>query len=360
MNLPTQTSNQLLVRPELQKDESIRGYIMRLAEKNASPYLLKSLNTSFNGVVISTNEIANLSGVTLERLRTRGTKKIDMANRDAGYRIGESSLLSSQVFHMERYVCPLCISNDGISKCLWDLKFYDACHVHGCRLIGHCSACNNTLKWSSTSSDKCKCGFLFSDYEVIKASANRQTLCTLASKSLDKTLSISNKEKSQKFYQNIALPVDWFFVLLFFIHRIWIPYFWKKHLTQSMTLNHEQCERITIKILSDQGHCAFIQKTLAIYIERDPYILLKKFHVLNTFEMLKKYLLPSLIEIPFHRSLWRLTKDKSLFQLADPSQRKIRNQTVNQRRLEIDPGDINGNRRFQNLQKLEYFEILET
>jgi hypothetical protein len=55
--------------------------------------------------------------------------------------------------------CPLCVEQRGYHLTLWAMPLVMACPLHGCSLVGRCSACGGLLKWTKLGSGfRCSCG----------------------------------------------------------------------------------------------------------------------------------------------------------------------------------------------------------
>lgn len=303
MSHPT-LSKQLLVRPQLEKNESLRGYLARLSDHNLSAQTYRAVMKSLSTKTTAIPQIAALSGYTQEKLITRGTWIHDEVKQNSGMRFGNTTIPHTHVRQARRMLCPVCMAKDGLAQCTWELQPYDVCHRHGCYLIKSCNRCKRPFSWSSISTVRCTCGFPFSKNKVEPATSSRQGLCLLIADVMEHTIAASDNNQDATFH-GIA-PIDWLFILNDFIHALVVPYFWKKHLQASLTLDRKQCESLVVCMLTDKAYCEELRKNLALHCVDASQALLKIFQPRNTLPTISRYFARCLAGMTFHECLWRL------------------------------------------------------
>jgi hypothetical protein len=181
-------AKKLLRRPHPFRDESLAGYIIRLAESNYYP---------------SPNWIFNMSS-----LKKRGfyanlfySKKDDLQKLSLLSEIEEDTLWSmawtsetqSNSIFMNRVnifgdfvpiqsiskqkikLCPICLRSAPYCRSVWDLSFITTCPLHNCLLIDSCPQCSKKIVYSRPGVTICKCRFDWRNYKP-KAVSKKQIL----------------------------------------------------------------------------------------------------------------------------------------------------------------------------------------
>lgn len=166
----------LVVRSELQADESLAGHLVRLSEYNglASPLdLLRhvGLKVGFDRHRAGLDRLASFIGDTVCNLEAASLAPLETApNRPTinGVPIGRVHLLTSGA-----RACPHCLKERGYACRLWHLRSYAACHRHGVALIDHCGKCQRPLTWSRSTLATCPCGEAFQPGSAVSESLVR-------------------------------------------------------------------------------------------------------------------------------------------------------------------------------------------
>lgn len=144
-------------------DESLRGLIVRLAERNAFERVgwiteLAELNSS--SVNVSNCDLRKLAKITeipvsdLSRMRC----EIDAAGTVTfrGQKVERPHLYSDK-----RRVCPDCLRDAPYSRRCWDLASVHICAEHKIRLVKKCEGCQKSISWNRPWICVCSCGFDF-------------------------------------------------------------------------------------------------------------------------------------------------------------------------------------------------------
>jgi hypothetical protein len=152
----------LRVTPEA--DESLVGFLVRLAERNRieNPlWLGRTVGISFATLDVAATKMFDLgslseaSGVaqpTLARMAywpCEGNRKVSFLGNALG-----REMVSLQ----HRRVCPQCLAASAHHRAAWDVSIVTVCPVHGVRLVDRCTDCGGRLGWSRGSVARCRCG----------------------------------------------------------------------------------------------------------------------------------------------------------------------------------------------------------
>lgn len=166
----------LVIRSELQPDESLAGYLVRLSEYNGlgSPLeLLRhvDLKLGFDRHRVELGRLANFIGDSVSNLEAASLAPIEFApNRPTfnGVPISRVHLPASGA-----RACLHCLKERGYASRLWHLRSYAACHRHGVALIDHCGKCQRPLTWSRSALATCSCGEAFQPGSAVSESLVR-------------------------------------------------------------------------------------------------------------------------------------------------------------------------------------------
>lgn len=148
----------ILVRPRPIKNESTRGYVLRVSEKNGmeTPRWLSSrlgdVGGRSDGCVIL-RAILNEPEHGLAGLRG---PVANLAQLNAPDRGG----LPGRYWNTRRpRFCPCCLGESSYWRASWDLVFTVACGKHGHLLHDQCPQCEKPLSWDRAHITTCACGF---------------------------------------------------------------------------------------------------------------------------------------------------------------------------------------------------------
>lgn len=150
---------------EPKPDESLRGFLVRVAErnhlnsmaplvrfvKNREDWLFDDMNL-LQLAELARCDVADLAAINLYAYRDH--------NGYEGYKRG-SHRISKGYFVVHRYprVCPICLRESEYLRAIWDITFVVACPQHGSLLIDICPHCKKFISWERPGVFKCKCGF---------------------------------------------------------------------------------------------------------------------------------------------------------------------------------------------------------
>lgn len=152
----------LPIRPFMNRDENVLGYILRLANENffdsliecvkaysslslSSRYSAKSLHSYIQFAELLTGRALSVHEITL-----------------AGEFSSDPAVVDAKRFAISRKpcICPSCIEEEGYIKSRWQYTVYSHCDKHQCELINVCPDCNRELVWNTALLKLCcqRCG----------------------------------------------------------------------------------------------------------------------------------------------------------------------------------------------------------
>lgn len=308
---------QLLIRPPLLPDEGLRAYVSRVAHRNLSAWLFRPMLNSMPAVTTAVPEIARLTTESEKALMARGSHVRGAWAQLDGIRFGNVILPRRVVRLGQRMVCPMCIEQDGTSRCVWELRAYDVCERHGLYLVDTCSACGCALSWEHASSELCACGFPFARLVTTRARINRRRLCGVLAASM--LSSISGGSVVDRRTCAPALPIDWALLLLEIITTVLIPRFGDLHGLAEAKRFRAARRGFAASMLEDHVYRDYLRETVFMYAAADPMTLVT---VLQPGRRSVGKLGPAdpwWEEVSFHRSLWDFKREEQEHPAQEPS-----------------------------------------
>lgn len=143
-----------VVGPDPEPDESLSGFVLRLAEANGYDRpsglfgIPQGTTTNLNGRYISKSiaeAVAGLAGLDPDSLVSRAyTGCSERAGRATFYGV---ELSSSQISAARPKLCPDCLLGRPILQAAWDLALWVVCPHQGCYLINRCQFCGSPIEW---------------------------------------------------------------------------------------------------------------------------------------------------------------------------------------------------------------------
>lgn len=143
----------MVVRPDPEPDESLSGFVLRLAEANGydRPSALFSVpdgtTPDLNGRYISkpiAEAVAEIAGLQADYLINRAYTGFERAGGAMFY---GTELPNSQISPARPKVCPDCLLGRPILQAAWDLTLWVVCPYHRCYLINRCQSCGSPIEW---------------------------------------------------------------------------------------------------------------------------------------------------------------------------------------------------------------------
>jgi hypothetical protein len=152
-------------------DESLTGYILRLAETNGydSPIWIMNLASIHSGLIIANYSfkptssesfrlLANLGGSTIEELASI-TYQPTGERFDYYYLFFGNPVHRSFIRPRHPRVCPECLREAAYCRRVWEFTLITVCPVHKCMLIDECPKCERQIRWVRSSVSRCQCKF---------------------------------------------------------------------------------------------------------------------------------------------------------------------------------------------------------
>ncbi len=185
----------LLRRPVPYPDESLRGYLIRLAQVNhTSPRKLYKLSSLFAGVdpksLLMTTGKADLSKLSiLTNLDEQRLLDLTFFNQLGKYAHQEVEVLR----HISSFgtcsmafcqVCPLCLLEQPYHRKLWEIRSVTTCPIHHCRLISQCPECQRFISPIRRFVTCCKCMFDYRKCKITKVPEFETKLTIILSEKL--------------------------------------------------------------------------------------------------------------------------------------------------------------------------------
>ncbi len=161
----------MLCTPSPYVDESLAGYLLRLAQSNyyQTPNWILHLAEYQKGRRIhfplnsdKPSQLSQLIQVDDELL-----KSIALGAT------AKDNVVSYSVHKGATQLCPYCLRESPYSRYIWDSKMSQTCPIHRCHLINKCPQCQQLIKWSRPGVAKCQCGFDFRN-SLATAATNSQ------------------------------------------------------------------------------------------------------------------------------------------------------------------------------------------
>ncbi len=178
---PEAARPRLLRTPSPRPDESLMGYILRLAESNHYDSLrwildlaglkLPALDEGWRRLChdqidfTQFGQITCLSKDEIEKLRY-GITGASESGREYG--IAGCALPASAIRFSHPKVCPGCLRESNHCRQLWDLLAITACPDHRVVLLDRCPSCRRRVSWNRKSVGRCRCGCDWRETEIAK------------------------------------------------------------------------------------------------------------------------------------------------------------------------------------------------
>jgi hypothetical protein len=154
---------QILLRtPTPYEDESLAGYILRLADNNyyESPnWILQLAGLKAQQGIYIYEEPSSRSCLS-QLIRVEDKQLFLMASLPYET-VNESKIRRYTLYKNGIKICPQCLQESAYCRKIWDWDIFKACPKHQCLLIQKCPSCQKDIKWSRPGVQTCKCGFDF-------------------------------------------------------------------------------------------------------------------------------------------------------------------------------------------------------
>ncbi|TLU71544.1 TniQ family protein [Lichenicoccus roseus] len=145
-------------------DESLTGYILRLALRN---HQLKSASFAAAAgvrqlpILYPTAEqidrLAVMADVPGDVLSSMGAERIRSSTRKKDARL-RGFAIPRDWLSIQRRACPICLEESPYHRTVWDIAHVRVCARHSCKLIASCPDCGQRFGWGNSDLRRCSCG----------------------------------------------------------------------------------------------------------------------------------------------------------------------------------------------------------
>lgn len=190
----------LLVRPRPLLDESLTGYLIRVAEANSYStvgWLLDMADLPISAVTRPTNlrTLAERLSVDLGMLQDRAYWQ--PPRRTAAFVTFFTDVVRRhQILRQTARVCPACLRERAYCRAHWDIRMYAACHLHSRLMLEKCPKCSHQITWRRRKVSHCgECDFDFRNHEAPQARFEVATICRRIAESISRSGWVSLNQK---------------------------------------------------------------------------------------------------------------------------------------------------------------------
>ncbi len=164
----------LLRTPPPYEDESLAGYLIRLAQSNyySSPnWILRLAGLPVNRKILLSAQAAQPSRLSqLIKLSDEQLKIMTSLPEQLAKVIDP---VSYNIYKNAIDLCPSCLLESPYCRQIWDWNWAGVCGVHQCLLISSCAGCQKKIRWVRGKVTRCRCGFDFR-HQKSKPASNEQ------------------------------------------------------------------------------------------------------------------------------------------------------------------------------------------
>jgi hypothetical protein len=155
--------NPLLFQNNMQAEESLMGYVLRLSNMNGlhGNYWIYKLLGRDRLQRFKREDVPALS-----RIFGESNPKLDNAMSRKRFIDGQFFYeIHGHVFSKSYFIrpahpqlCPLCLMDTNYASSLWDISLYSVCTTHHCELLDQCPKCHKRIQWNRPLLLTCNCG----------------------------------------------------------------------------------------------------------------------------------------------------------------------------------------------------------
>lgn len=178
-------SDRLINCPRPHSDESIHGYVLRVAAANGydqPAWLLALTETSASFAIKPTDlaPLARLMDVPAEDLEAKCYWPVGMTRTRRYRNFRGATVPDLMINRLRPRVCPQCLSEEGYVRALWDLAPVACCPIHGVQLVDRCGNCGALIKRNRMKVSEChRCQSSLLEIPVIAAPKNAVALTAM-------------------------------------------------------------------------------------------------------------------------------------------------------------------------------------
>src|ERR1044072_1004745 len=162
-------TDRLLHTAKREAGESLLGYILRLSDLNY--YDTPARITSLAGLprLSAAAHFISSNKVDLTTLASLSDTSVEELHRRVYYPAKHSSTGCRTVFFFDHQVhhdairsqhakvCPMCLTEFGFCRAVWDLLTVTCCPIHACLLLRNCPQCDTRISWNRKHLCVCVC-----------------------------------------------------------------------------------------------------------------------------------------------------------------------------------------------------------
>lgn len=179
MNRTASAGGRLLRTPVPQPDESLMGYLLRLAEANHydSPkwildlagLKISSLDEGWRRLCqtrVDFTLFRQLTGLTQPEVEELQHEIVSEEEYDYNSRDAHRTVPVDAIRFSHPKVCPDCLRENNYCRKLWDLLVITVCPLHQTVMMDKCPCCNRKISWNRKGTSECRCGYDWRDAET--------------------------------------------------------------------------------------------------------------------------------------------------------------------------------------------------
>lgn len=164
----------LTFTPAPASDESLIGYLLRLAEENflgSTSTLLRPSGVRLKAVYSEPEltALAETHGLPLQHLQCLASFSAIRGSIPVRYFLRKSAIA----------VCPACLREAGYIRQAWHHELITVCPTHRVQLVDHCPACQAPLELNRPSVRACRCGFALTEASAAAADVANLLIASL-------------------------------------------------------------------------------------------------------------------------------------------------------------------------------------
>jgi hypothetical protein len=172
LNKAASAGQRLLRTPAPQPDESLMGYLLRLAEANhydSPKWILELAGLKLSSLAegwrrlcqerIDFTLLRQLTGLTQSEIEALKHKLSD--GEEYGHNSGDTNgtVPAEAVRFGHPKICPACLRESNYCRKLWDLLVITVCPRHQGLLSDRCPHCERRMSWNRKQLSLCRCGY---------------------------------------------------------------------------------------------------------------------------------------------------------------------------------------------------------
>ena len=296
----------LLIRPAHEKNESLRGYVSRVSSRNGSSPQLNSMLVSLKATSNAIQEVATLTDCSVSILKQHGSLIQAQHNKQPGVQFGRCILSADQVWLQRRMVCPKCLANNDVSICCWEIRTMTYVTSMAAIWLIVAVAAIGGITWTSTTSEKCLCGFRLADIKTELASTDRRSICKLIADAMSKS---TTRSSHSEIVSDSLAPLNWLFIASNFVLSILIPGFCQEHLGKICAINNQTSEELHLVLLKDSEYYSQLNEYISLHTFRNQMPMSRAFRAGIFDNEMRDSFLSLYKTMPLHDHLFKIKSD---------------------------------------------------